>query len=78
MGNIAILRINYKSDFVLTLNSDGVFKGNRRAIIDVVPGTSSQKILTDIAASNIDVVSYREMIPSMNNIFIKLVKGEDK
>lgn len=63
---------------VLTLNSDGVFKGNRRAIIDVVPGTSSQKILTDIVASNIDVMSYREMIPSMNNIFIKLVKGEDK
>lgn len=66
------------SSSVLNVASDDIYKGSRRAIIDVVKGTSSQQILSEIISANVDVVSYREMIPSMNNIFIKLVKGEDK
>lgn len=66
------------SSSLLNVASDDIYKGNRRAIIDVVKGTSSQQILSEIISANVDVVSYREMIPSMNNIFIKLVKGEDK
>ena len=66
------------SSSVLNVASDDIYKGSRRAIIDVVKGTSSQQILSEIISANVDIVSYREMIPSMNNIFIKLVKGEDK
>ncbi|HIZ86141.1 MAG TPA: ATP-binding cassette domain-containing protein [Candidatus Coprenecus stercoravium] len=63
---------------VLTLVSDGEYKDIRRAVYDVVKGTPSGEILAALAGSGIDVVSYRELIPSMNDIFIKLVKGEDK
>ncbi|HJB43710.1 MAG TPA: DUF4162 domain-containing protein, partial [Candidatus Coprenecus merdipullorum] len=38
----------------------------------------SAQILSELAGSGIDVVSYRELIPSMNDIFIQLVKGEGK
>ena len=63
---------------VLILASDGEFKDIRRAVYDVVKGTPSGQILSQLAASGIDVVSYRELIPSMNDIFIQLVKGEGK
>ena len=63
---------------VLTLASDGEFKDIRRAVYDVVKGTPSGQILSQLADSGIDVVSYRELIPSMNDIFIQLVKGEGK
>lgn len=63
---------------VLTLASDGEHKDIRRAVYDVAVGTPSGQILSELAGSGIDVVSYRELIPSMNDIFIQLVKGEGK
>lgn len=63
---------------VLKLVSDGEYKENRRVVFDVEKGTPSGKILSEIVDMGIDVISYRELIPSMNDIFIKLVKGEEK
>ncbi|HIZ87906.1 MAG TPA: ATP-binding cassette domain-containing protein [Candidatus Coprenecus pullistercoris] len=63
---------------VLSLVSDEEYKDIRRAVYNVDKGTASGRILSELAASDIDVVSYRELIPSMNDIFIKLVKGEDR
>lgn len=63
---------------ILTLASDGEHKDIRRAVYDVAVGTPSGRILSELAGSGIDVVSYRELIPSMNDIFIQLVKGEGK
>ncbi len=63
---------------ILTLAFDMEHKDIRRAVYDVVKGTPSGRILSELAAGGIDVVSYRELIPSMNDIFIQLVKGEDK
>ena len=63
---------------VLKLVSDGAHKDIRRAVYDVPKGTPSAQILSELAGSGIDVVSYRELIPSMNDIFIQLVKGEGK
>ena len=57
---------------------EDTFKGSRRAVADVVSGTHSSKILSDIVASGVDVISYRELIPSMNDIFIKLVKSNNQ
>ncbi|HIT48679.1 MAG TPA: ATP-binding cassette domain-containing protein [Candidatus Coprenecus stercoripullorum] len=76
-----IYRADSPADFrteCFTVSSDGEFKGNRKAVFDVADGTPSAKVLEDILASGTDVVSFRELIPSMNDIFIKLVKGEGK
>ena len=54
------------------LVSDGDYKGNRRAVLDVRPGATSAQILGELIKGN-DIVSYQELIPRMNDIFIKLV-----
>ncbi len=54
------------------LVSDGDYKGNRRAVLDVRPGSTSAQILGELIKGN-DIVSYQELIPRMNDIFIKLV-----
>ena len=54
------------------LVSDGDYKGNRRAVLDVKPGATSVQILGELIKGN-DIVSYQELIPRMNDIFIKLV-----
>ena len=54
------------------LVSDTEHKGNRRAVLDVQPGASSSQILGELIKGN-DIVSYQELVPRMNDIFIKLV-----
>jgi len=61
-------------------NSFGIFldeekKDARRAILDVKDGNHSKDILSELI-SKVDVVSYKEMMPRMNDIFIKLVSGK--
>lgn len=52
--------------------NDEDYKGNRRAVLDVEKGASSAAILGELIKGN-DIVSYQELIPRMNDIFIKLV-----
>jgi ABC-2 type transport system ATP-binding protein len=52
--------------------SDEDYKGNRRAVLDVEKGASSAAILGELIKGN-DIVSYQELMPRMNDIFIKLV-----
>jgi len=61
---------------VFTVASDEAYRGGRRAVLDVDKGTVSGKVLSDIISVTGDIVSFQELIPSMNDIFIKLVKGE--
>jgi ABC-2 type transport system ATP-binding protein len=67
------------SDFshsnIMNLISDDEYKGNRRAVINVEQGCSSKAVLQDILNCTDNILSYRELIPSMNDIFIKLVQG---
>ncbi len=56
----------------VTLVSDGEHKGNRRAVLEVAPGATSAQILGELIKGN-DIVSYQELVPRMNDIFIKLV-----
>ncbi len=63
---------------IFSVALDEEYKGARRAIIDVEKGTPSDRVIADVVRCAGDVVSYRELIPSMNDIFIKLVKGEGK
>lgn len=50
-------------------------KDSRRAILTVKEGNHSREILSELI-SKVDVVSYKEMMPRMNDIFIKLVSNK--
>ena len=50
-------------------------KDSRRAILNIKEGNRSKEILSELI-SKVDVVSYKEMMPRMNDIFIKLVNGK--
>ncbi|MBE6224455.1 MAG: ATP-binding cassette domain-containing protein [Bacteroidales bacterium] len=52
--------------------SDELYKGNRRAVLDVQKDATSAQILGELIKGN-DIVSYQELMPRMNDIFIKLV-----
>lgn len=56
----------------VTVVSDEEFKGNRRAVLDVQKEATSAQILGELIKDN-DIVSYQELMPRMNDIFIKLV-----
>lgn len=56
----------------VTVVSDELYKGNRRAVLDVQKGAASAQILGELIKNN-DIVSYQQLMPRMNDIFIKLV-----
>ena len=56
----------------VTVVSDEEFKCNRRAVLDVQKGATSARILGELITGN-DIFSYQELMPRMNDIFIKLV-----
>jgi ABC-2 type transport system ATP-binding protein len=58
-----------------TIFSDEEQKAGRRAVLDVAEGCSSREVLGELIKTA-DIVSYRELIPRMNDIFIKLVTGK--
>lgn len=43
-----------------------------RAVLDIADGKNSRDVLGELI-KNVDVVSYKELLPRMNDIFIKLV-----
>lgn len=60
------------ADAPVKVVSDEEYKGNRRAVLDVEKRATSAQILGELIKGN-DIVSYQELIPRMNDIFIKLV-----
>lgn len=70
--------IDVKECKMVISSVDEEFKGNRRAIIEIEKGVKSGVVLTDILKHTQDIISFQELIPSMNDIFIKLVSGEAK
>ncbi len=69
---------NFNGSQFYEIENDVEYKGARRAILNVVKGTPNRSVISDVMSNPIDVISYQELIPSMNDIFIKLVKGEGK
>lgn len=59
-------------DSLYRVVSDEEHKGGRRAVLDVNKGVASSAVLGELIREA-DIVSYRELIPRMNDIFIKLV-----
>ena len=70
--------LNFAESHLVKNVYDEEHKGNRRAIIEIDRDVKSGAILSDILKYTQDVISFRELIPSMNDIFIKLVSGEAK
>lgn len=56
--------------------SDKEFKGNRVAVIENTANISSNELLKSILSNSPEIISFQELIPSMNDIFIKLVNKE--
>lgn len=77
-----IYKAGTKAEFsgseLYSLNMDEEYRGERRAVLDVVKGVSNNEVLSALIPNVEEILSYRELIPSMNDIFIKLVKGEGK
>lgn len=59
-------------DSLYKIVSDEDHKGIRRAVLEVNKGVASNAVIGELI-KEADVVSYRELIPRMNDIFIKLV-----
>ena len=53
--------------------SNDIYKDGYRVIIEVNREASSSQVLMELLKQNIDIVEYRELVPRMNDIFIKLV-----
>lgn len=65
--------IDFSSSEVILNSVDQDYKGERRAIIEVEKGVTSGAVVAEILKYTQDIVSFKELIPSMNDIFIKLV-----
>lgn len=70
--------MNFRDSELVIDVVDEDFKGDRRAIIEIEKGIKSGALLSDVLKYTQDIVSFKELIPSMNDIFIKLVSGEAK
>ncbi len=44
-----------------------------RAVLDIAEGLSMKDVLSSLAATDLEIISVRKMVPRMNDIFIKLV-----
>ena len=59
-------------DSLYKIVSDEENKGERRAVLEVNRDVVSAAVLGELI-KGADIVSYKELIPRMNDIFIKLV-----
>lgn len=63
---------NFAGNSFISLESQDETKSGYRAVLEVKKGACSAEILRSLV-NEIDILSYRELIPRMNDIFIKLV-----
>jgi len=56
------------------VNGDKEYKGMRRVVLELEKKETPNTILGEIMRCTDSLVSYQELMPSMNDIFIKLVK----
>lgn len=61
---------------VFDLLSDEAVAGRHTAVLSLRGGINANEVLAKLLEQNIAVNSFKELIPRMNDIFIKLVTGE--
>ncbi len=49
-----------------------------RAVLDIAGGLAMRDVLSSLAATDLEIISVRKMVPRMNDIFIKLVSEAQK
>lgn len=59
-------------DSLYRIISDQEHRGGRRAVLEINKGVASAAVLGELIKGT-DIISYKELIPRMNDIFIKLV-----
>jgi ABC-2 type transport system ATP-binding protein len=52
-----------------------VKKEANQALVKINAGYNTNQVLTTLIKDNINIVAYKELLPSLNDIFIKLVEG---
>ena len=62
---------------VFDVVSDTVDSGRHTAVLSLESGVSTNDVLKSIIKQGHNVNSFKELVPRMNDIFIKLIKGEE-
>ena len=62
-----------KCDEVFSVALQEQLRDCSRAVLDIAEGHSMKNVLSSLAATDIEILSVRKMVPRMNDIFIKLV-----
>lgn len=62
---------------VFTVISDTDDAGRHTAVLGLEDGASTNDVLTSVMEQGIAVNSFKELVPRMNDIFIKLIKEEE-
>ena len=62
---------------VFNILSDLDEGGRHTAVLALEPGSDSNKVLREIISQGVAVNSFKELVPRMNDIFIKLVTEEE-
>lgn len=57
--------------------SDSDDGGRHTAVLELLPGYISRDVLSELVRQDINIASYKELLPRMNDIFIKIVTGRD-
>lgn len=60
-------------DELYTVLSDDNNSGRHTAVLALSEGVSNNEVLTSLVSQNLTINSFKELIPRMNDIFIKLV-----
>ena len=65
------------ADGVFTVLSDEDDAGRHTAVLSLEEGSDANKALKEIISQGVAVNSFKELVPRMNDIFIKLVTEEE-
>lgn len=65
-------QIDMPTTTLFDLVSDSEYQSNRKAVLSCSKTATSSEILSELIKS-LDIIAFQEMIPRMNDIFIKLV-----
>lgn len=65
------------ADGVFTVLSDADDAGRHTAVLSLEEGSDANKALKEIISQGVAVNSFKELVPRMNDIFIKLVTEEE-
>jgi ABC-2 type transport system ATP-binding protein len=57
-------------------NKSDLGEGLQKSTLKLLAGASSNQLLQELINQKVDIISFQEEIPSINDIFIQLVQGD--